>query len=96
MATCTAPEYLTEDQAREYLTVTRGYPAAEAERVLDEARRFPSRYAYTDDRYAWAVYQPPCAQHDLPWRWMAGDSTETEKRIKALATARTNGWRLVR
>ena len=80
-------ENLTEDQVREYLA-GRGY-ADEAGRVLDEARRFPGRYAYTADRYAWAVRHMPSGH------WRAGDSTATERRIAAKRTAGPHGWRWI-
>jgi len=79
----------TEEQARGYLAA-RGYPPAEAEWVLEQARKFPGRYEYArPDRYAWAVKHMPGGT------WCAGDSTETERRITALGTAARNGWRLV-
>ena len=80
---------VTEDSAGEYLA-GRGYDADQVAAVLDEARRFPGRYAYTADRYAWAVRHMPAGT------WQAGDSTVSEKRIAALRTAGTHGWRWVR
>jgi hypothetical protein len=87
--TATGTEIRTEDEARAYLAGPRGYGDDAAAAVLDEARRFPGRYAYTADRYAWAVHHMPAD------RWDAGDSTVAEKRITALRTARVNGWRRV-
>lgn len=79
---------VTEDSAREYLA-GRGYDTAQVAAVLDEARRFPCRYAYTADRYAWAVHHMPAGS------WQAGDSTATEKHLATLRAARAGGWRRV-
>lgn len=66
-----------------------GYEAAEIGALLDEAQRFPGRYAYTADRGR-------CAVHDMPAdHWHVEDCRESEAVITALATAGRHGWRLV-
>ena len=67
---------MTRDEAREYLTA-RGY-ADEADKVLDEAQKFPTTYAYTGNRWAWAVYIMPGGY------WKVGDSRQAEEAIRAL------------
>lgn len=72
----------SEARARHYLTAIRRYPAPVADAVIEEARRFPGRYAYTPDRFAWVVHHMPAG------RWASGDSTESETRIAALGRNR--------
>ena len=71
---------MTRDQARDYLTA-HGY-ADEADKVLKEAQKFPTTYAYTRNRWAWAVYIMPGGH------WKAGDSRDTEEAIAALRSGR--------
>ncbi len=78
-----AVERGTEQAARGYLALTRGFPATAVDAALDEARRFPGRYAYLPPhRYAYVVKHMPAGT------WTAGDSTATEQRIAALGTRR--------
>ena len=77
----TEPHPLQPPHIAAYLAY-RGYEAEETARVLDEARRFPCRSAYTADRYAWAVHEMPAD------RWLTGDSTATEQAIAALRRRR--------
>jgi hypothetical protein len=62
--------------------IVMGYTEAEAVAAMDEARRFPCRWAYTADRGACVVYNMPGG------RWEVRDSRETEARIRAAAGAR--------
>jgi hypothetical protein len=45
--------------------------------VLDEAKRFPGRFAYTENRWACVVYTMPGGT------WDAQDSRATEEAIRA-------------
>lgn len=71
---------LTTEQVRAYLDAS-GY-AAEAGPLIEEATRFPGRYSYTADRHRSIVWRMPGGY------WQAGDTTESEERIKRLAAAR--------
>ena len=77
----TEPRPIQPPHIAAYLA-SRGYDAEEIARVLDEARQFPGRYAYTADRYAWAVHEMPAD------RWLTGDSTAAEQAIAALRRRR--------
>jgi hypothetical protein len=61
-----------------------GYDEAAVTAVLDEAARFPGRWAYTDDRRRAVVKNMPAA------RWQVADISAAEARITALA----HGWRI--
>ena len=61
-----------------------GYDQAAVAAVLDEAARFPGRWAYTADRRRAVVKNMPAA------RWQVADTAATETRIAALA----RGWRV--
>jgi hypothetical protein len=61
-----------------------GYDEAAVAAVLDEAARFPGRWAYTADRRRAVVKNMPAA------RWQIADTAATEARITALA----HGWRV--
>lgn len=78
---------VTREQVREAL-VAAGF-ADEAETVLDEAQKYPGRYAYTANRWRCVVYHMPAAT------WYFADCRESEQRIAALSAARRHGWRLV-
>lgn len=80
-----AVERGTEQDAIDYLAGVRGFPPAAVDAALEEARRFPGRYAYLPPhRYAYVVKHSamPAAT------WTAGDSTATEQRIASLAVRR--------
>jgi hypothetical protein len=61
-----------------------GYDEAAVAAVLDEAARFPGRWAYTANRRRAVVKNMPAA------RWQVAGTAATEARIAALA----RGWRV--
>ncbi len=71
---------MTREQARAILAAVYADPDA----VLDEAKRFPCRWAYTPGREAAAVYKMPGGT------WDAADTDEAEQAIRR---ARRSGGR---
>jgi hypothetical protein len=67
-----------------------GYSHKDARAVLDEARQFPGRWAYTGDRRRAVVFHMPAG------RWTVHDTEDTERRIRAAGLLNRNpGWRRV-
>ena len=73
-------ERLSEETVRAYLEAG-GYERL-AEALTITARHFPGTYFYTPDRHRYVCRVMPGDY------WLAGDSTASEERIKALGAAR--------
>jgi len=75
---------ITRGVARLYLAAHGATTDQDAGRVLDEAAKFPGRWAYTTGRAAAAVWSMPARV------WTVADTRESEERIAAIR--RAHGW----
>lgn len=72
-------DHLQEKDVREYL-IDGGY-AGEADGLIAKAKKLPYSYHYSEDRHRYVAFF---------WEfWVAGDSTISEERIKALRARST-------
>lgn len=67
-----------------------GKHGAEAPGLLDEADKFPNRWAYTNDRHLAVVHHMPSGDYEV------ADTKESEHKIMALAGRRCPAGCVVR